>query len=254
MRLTRVFVPQALRAGVEVTLPPQASEHVLRVLRLARGDAVTVFDGRGGEHAATITGIAKSGMTVAVGDHRAIERESPLDLTLLQSISRGEKMDLTIQKATELGVRRIVPVEAERSVVQLDESSRPRKRRHWLGVAIAACEQCGRNRIPEIEMPQDILALLGSFGADGDRGDPGDAEARLLLSPAGSESLAGAVRERSRILLLVGPEGGLSEREEELAMRRGFVACRFGPRILRTETAAIAALAALQAIAGDLGR
>jgi 16S rRNA (uracil1498-N3)-methyltransferase len=176
--------------------------------------------------------------------HVAVERESPLDITLLQGVARGERMDLIVQKATELGISRIVPVLAERSVVRLDARQGGRKREHWQAIAVSACEQCGRNRVPELSEPRglgDALAVL-------------PAAARCLLSVEGDTTLAAfAANSRGQpIVVLIGPEGGLAPNEERYALANGFVACRLGPRILRTETAGLAALAALQAIAGDL--
>jgi len=180
------------------------------------------------------------------GDHSAIERESPLQLTLLQAISRGERMDLIVQKAVELGVTRIVPVAAERSVVRLDTAQAEKRRAHWQSIVISACEQCGRNRVP-------VVAPIVDTAAACTNADAGAGAAKLLLSPEADRALTDAVRGITAAVLLIGPEGGLSEREETVAARYGFIGCRLGPRILRTETAPLAALAVLQAIAGDLG-
>jgi 16S rRNA (uracil1498-N3)-methyltransferase len=243
MRTTRIHVDLALAAEQELLLPAPQSAHLLRVLRLRDGAALTLFNGRGGEYAAELIGSGKSGARVAVRAHADVERESPLYLTLLQGVARGERMDSIVQKATELGVQRIVPLSCEFSVVRLDAANRQRRAEHWRAVAIAACEQCGRNRIPEIGPISDFAEACAG----------GDAEQRLMLVPQAPESLAAAAKGLRSGVLLVGPEGGLSGREQLQAQRGGFRACRLGPRILRTETAPLAALAVLQALAGDLG-
>jgi 16S rRNA (uracil1498-N3)-methyltransferase len=240
VRLTRVFVDTPLAAGTSVELTGDAGNHVTRVLRLREGDALTLFDGRGGEYAARVAQMQRGGVRVAVGEHSTIERESPLELTLLQSIARGERMDLVVQKATELGVTRIVALETERSVVRLDAKQAERKVAHWRAVAIAACEQCGRNRVPTVE------------GADYPAALRREATLKLLLEPTAAQPISRPGAEVRSITLLVGPEGGFTDTESELARRAGFEPRHMGPRVLRTETAAIAALAALQATAGDL--
>jgi 16S rRNA (uracil1498-N3)-methyltransferase len=206
-----------------------------------------VFDGRGGEYAARLAGRERGSVIVELAGQRPIERESPLDLTLLQSVARGERMDLVVQKATELGVTRIVPVLSERTVVRLAADQAAKKAAHWRGVAIAACEQCGRNRVPAIGEPRPLAHALGELGPPDARGP-----ARLLLDPDATTALAAQVRDARTIVLLVGPEGGLTREEAELAARARFLPGRLGPRILRTETAAMACVAAIQAIAGDL--
>jgi 16S rRNA (uracil1498-N3)-methyltransferase len=245
MRNPRVYIEQALAVETERVLPEAASNHLLRVLRMRPGAPLTLFNGRGGEYQAELLGSSARGAQVRIREHRAIERESPLQLTLMQGISRGERMDQIMQKATELGVTRIVPVSTEFCVVQLDEKQALRRREHWQAVVISACEQCGRNRVPEVAPVVDFAIACSSVDA---------AHAKLLLSPEASMSLAAAAAALSAATLLIGPEGGLSEREELLASQRGFTACSLGPRVLRTETAPLAALAVLQALAGDLLR
>jgi 16S rRNA (uracil1498-N3)-methyltransferase len=242
VRLTRVFIEEPLAAGKRCEVGGSAANHLARVLRLREGDSLTLFDGTGGEYGARVIGFRKDGVQVDVQDHRAIERESALDLTLAQGISRGERMDWVVQKATELGVRRIVPMFTERSVVKLDDRQSERKLAHWRAIAIAACEQCGRNRVPDIETPARFFDVLRASDASG---------ARLLLSPAASMRVRDVPRP-SKVTLLIGPEGGLADHEEEAALKAGFDPVQLGPRILRTETAAIAALAALQHDFGDL--
>ena len=179
-----------------------------------------------------------------------IERESPLRVTLLQALARGEKMDWVLQKATELGVARIVPVATERSVVQLDGERAGRRLEHWQGIVASACEQCGRNRLPEVLAPQSLAAACQLAATS-------PASVRLVLAPGATASLAAAASAAeagaSEVALLIGPEGGLSEAELRVAAQAGFVAVAMGPRVLRTETASIAALAVLQLVAGDFG-
>jgi len=248
MRLTRVYVEAPLAAGKRLVVEGSAANHITRVLRLRSGDALTVFDGSGGEFGARIQEFRKDSVVVAVEDHRPLERESPLPLTLAQGISRGERMDWVIQKATELGTARIVPLFTKRSVVRLDEKQADRKLQHWRAIAIAACEQCGRNRIPELAAPVDFFDVL-----------PAEASGatRLLLSPTGDlriEDLGQDVRQGASkgITVLIGPEGGLEDVEQEAALAAGFKAVQLGPRVLRTETAAIAALTIIQRYFGDL--
>jgi 16S rRNA (uracil1498-N3)-methyltransferase len=246
MREPRVFVATPLAGRSEVLLPDQAAEHVARVLRLRAGASVVLFDGTGGEYAAELATTGRDGVRATLGAWRAIECESPLRVTLLQALARGEKMDLVVQKATELGVARIVPVAAERSVVQLDGGRAERRVEHWRAVAISACEQCGRNRLPELEAASPLAEALRRLDADN------AAAARLWLEPGAERSLVAAAAGQRELVLLVGPEGGFSPAEGDLAQRAGFRAASLGPRVLRTETAALAALAALGATEGDL--
>jgi len=244
MRLTRVHVEVPLAAGQRVAIEGTAANHITRVLRLRAGDAITVFNGSGVEFAASIEAFRKDSVLVAVKEERAAtDRESPLPITLAQGISRGERMDWIVQKATELGASRIVPVTTERSVVRLDAKQAEKKVQHWRGIAIAACEQCGRNRVPEIALPTPIFELVTA-------GAPG--ATRLLLSPMAEASIEQVSVGASGLSVLIGPEGGLTETEQEVALRSGFTSVRMGPRVLRTETAAIAALTLLQHRFGDL--
>ena len=242
MRLTRVYVDAALTPGAQLALAGSAANHVLRVLRLRAGAELTLFNGSGGEYSARIAATKGSAVSVAVGEFRAIERESPLTLTLAHGVSRSERMDLVVQKATELGVSRLVPVLTERSVVRLPTGQAERKLSHWRAIAIGACEQCGRNRLPDIEAP----AALADYVKHG------NGTTRLLLSPVSATSLTDAPRPGDAITVLVGPEGGLTELEQAAAVAGGFTPVRLGPRVLRTETAAIAAVALLQREYGDL--
>ena len=248
MRLTRVFVQAPLAGCAQVTLPEAASNHLTRVLRLGEGAALTLFDGRGGEYEATIRAIAKRGTTVELGTHHSVSRESPLRLTLLQGISRGERMDLIVQKATELGANRIQPLRAARSNVKVDADGGVRKLAHWAAITASACEQCGRNTLPELLAPAGVAEACAadSSGLKVMLAIDGAVPLTQLLREAGAAVTAG-------ITLLIGPEGGLDPAEEDTALRLGFRSCQLGPRVLRTETAPLAALAALQALAGDFG-
>jgi 16S rRNA (uracil1498-N3)-methyltransferase len=244
MRVIRIHVPGPLTADSDLTLPAQAGEHLTRVLRLEAGAPFVLFDGNGGEYTATLGARSGKSIRARVLEHRPVERESPLDVTLLQGIARGERMDLIVKKATELGVTRIMPVFTERSVVRVDPRQRDRKHEHWQAIAISACEQCGRNRVPQIAAPAGLEATLRTLPAGG---------MRFVLAADGRETVVSlAARARgAALVLLIGPEGGLADAEQQLALAQGFVACRLGPRILRTETAGLAALATLQSIAGD---
>lgn len=242
MGLRRIFSSQPLTAGTSMRLDAAAAAHVLRVLRLRRGDALVVFDGSGAEFEAAIEGIAHEEVIVRIGAARLLATESPLAITLLQGVCRGPRMDIVIQKATELGVARIEPVLAARSVVRIGDEHAARKQEHWQRVAIAAAEQSGRGRIPVVGAPQPLEQ--GVVAAD-------PAGTRLMLDPAGG-ALGSITPLRAPLALLVGPEGGLTGDEQRLATAHGFMAVRLGPRILRTETAPLAALAVLQFLAGDL--
>jgi 16S rRNA (uracil1498-N3)-methyltransferase len=244
VRLIRVHADARLAEGARVTLSDSAAAHVTRVLRLRAGDAVTLFNGDGADYPARIAALGRGTVEVQVTGRTAARAESPLGLTLVQGIARAERMDLVVQKATELGVAAVVPVASARSVVRLDAESRERKAAHWRAVAVAASEQCGRARIPSIAEPMPLTSWLAK---------PANRGTRLLLSPEADTSLAALARDATDIELLVGPEGGLEDEERTSALAAGFRACRLGPRVLRSETAAIAALAILQAVAGDFG-
>jgi 16S rRNA (uracil1498-N3)-methyltransferase len=244
MRLIRIHVESPLAAGACVLLSGQAAEHVTRVLRLGAGDPVTLFNGDGQDYPSIIKELIKGSVSLAVGPAGAARPESPLAITLVQGIARGERMDLVVQKATELGVAAIVPVVTARSVVRLDADTRAKKLAHWRGVAIAACEQSGRAVVPSIAEPGGLDAWLAR--------PPPPGTVRLLLSPQAETALAAAAAGAARIELLVGPEGGLEDAERDLALAVGYRASRLGPRVLRSETAAVAALAVLQATEGDL--
>jgi len=244
MRIPRIYVPLPLHPGRVVELPVQAGEHIARVLRLDRGHPLRLFNGEGGEFAGEIASLAKRAVTAHVLEPAAsTDRESPLRITLGQGIARGEKMDWILQKATELGVARIVPLVTDRTEVKLDAERAERRVAHWEAVLASACEQCGRNRLPELAEPMKLADWAASLGED--------AGLRLALDPNGDAN-ARALDPRAGATLVVGPEGGLSEHDLATLAQAGFRGLRLGPRILRTETAGLAALAALQAIHGDL--
>ncbi len=243
MRLTRVFVDSPLVPDADLNLPDAAANHVGRVLRLREGAVIVAFDGSGHDYRCEILSVKGDDVRVRVGARASGLPESPLRITLVQAVSRGERMDWTLQKATELGVGTIVPVLSSRSVVRLDERQAGKKLRHWQAIVAGACEQCGRSRVPEIRPPQELSRFLASSNREGQR---------LVLSPTGPASLAGLTSVGSRVELLIGPEGGLDDGELERAAASGYVPVQLGPRVLRTETAGIVALTVLQALWGDL--
>ena len=237
-RVPRLFVDAELRAQTRLALPEDAAHHAARVLRLREGELAVLFDGRGGEYEARLFMPGRGQVIAEIGEHRDTGRESPLSVTLVQGISSSEKMDFTIQKAVELGASAIQPLLTEKSVVRLSAEREAKKLAHWKRVAIAACEQCGRNRIPQVADPLPLAEYRAP-----------EASSKILLSPAGTQKLASLAR--NPVALAVGPEAGFSPEEERQLQRAGFVPVRLGARILRTETAALAALAALNALAGD---
>ena len=246
MRLTRVHVDAPLAVGLRVPLPAAAANHLQRVLRLGEGATCVLFNGDGNDYDARIQGAGKRELLVDVTGSRPVDNESPLPVTLVQGVARGEKMDLILQKATELGVVAFVPVDSERSEVRLDAARAARRVAHWRSVLASACEQCGRARIPAIDAPLPLAAALEALPGGG---------TRLLLDPQGTRDIEG-LRLEDRlpmsVVLAVGPEGGWSPRDRGQLHGAGFEGLRLGPRILRTETAGIAAVAALQARWGDL--
>ncbi len=243
-KATRLYVSGELMPGATCVLPTQQAHHALRVLRLKAGDAVTLFNGDGAEYDALIASIAKNAASVKVGERRLAERESRLEIVLGQALSGGERMDYTVQKAVELGVYAIHPLAANRSVVRLDAERAGKRAAHWQSVVIAACEQCGRNRVPPVAPVAALEAWLAQPGAR-------EPALRVLLSPRAEIRLRDLPRPDGAVVLLAGPEGGFTREEETLARSGGFTPVRLGPRVLRTETAAVAALAAMQALWGD---
>ncbi|MGQ0751857.1 MAG: 16S rRNA (uracil(1498)-N(3))-methyltransferase [Betaproteobacteria bacterium] len=243
--MSRIYFPGDVPQHGRCRLPPAAAHHLAHALRLAPGDAVTLFDGRGIEYAAVIVRVESGEVTLDVAHGRNVDRESPLAVTLAQGISSAERMDYTVQKAVELGVATIQPLQTHRGIVRLDRARALKRCAHWRAIAVAACEQCGRNRIPEVLPVMTLRDWLG-------QGTANEGELRILLSPDASLDLKALPRPHNGVTLVAGPEGGLSAEERRDAERAGFVALRIGPRILRTETAALAAVAAMQALWGDL--
>ena len=241
MASPRVFTDQALAAGTQIALEAGPSHHLLKVLRCKPGTDLEVFNGRGGSFAATLAGSRGALALVAVGDFAPADRESPLAIELAIGISRGERMDWVVQKAVELGAAAIRPLVTQRTEVRLGGERADKKLGHWRQIAIAACEQCGRNRIPAIHAPQPLAEAL-----------PTAAGLRLVLAPGAVQPLAALADQPTAVTLLIGPEGGLAPEEIAAAQAAGFVAVSLGPRVLRTETAPLAALAICQARWGDL--
>jgi len=239
----RFYCPGDLSQGATRDLPEAAAHHAARVLRLHVGDPVTVFNGEGGETSAQVHAITKHRVAVRIGPWQSREAEAPIAVTLVQGLSARERMDFTIQKAVELGVTEIFPVETRRSVMRLAQERAERRVEHWQNLVIASCEQCGRNRVPIVHPVSALPDWLGAYPAEPSR-------LRLILSTNAQARLR-ELNPGNQITLMAGPEGGFAA--EELAMTEacGFTAVRLGPRILRTETAAIAALAAIHALWGD---
>lgn len=242
MRITRIYYARPLTPGMICNLDTVASNHILRVLRLRPGAKLTLFNGEGGEYTAEIIAAEKQQAKVKIIQFSPIERESSLSIHLGQGISRGEKMDYTLQKAVELGVNKITPLFTEHSNVKLAEERLEKRIAHWQAIVISACEQCGRNRIPKV-LPAESLSQWVIKRKE---------KIKLLLHPEAAKHLADFATISDEICLLVGAEGGFSENEIFQAQQAGFTALQLGPRILRTETAALAAIAALQTRWGDL--
>ena len=245
MRLTRVYVDAALSPGSAVELPPDTASHLSKVLRARSGDELILFNGTGLEFTGVVESVRGSRVSASVGNSRPVDRESPLRISLMQCVPRGDRMDFIVQKVTELGVARIVPVLSQRSVVRLGKDQAESKKLHWGAVAANACEQCGRNRLPVIEAAQPLLNYLGDSASI--------TGLRLVLEPESR------MRERTELAdpagaieIAIGPEGGFAPDELEAFRVAGFRRVGLGPRILRTETAAIAAVVWLQARFGDM--
>jgi len=242
MRIPRIFVDASLTSGQRMQLDPRAANHVTRVLRLRTGAPLILFDGSGFEFEATLEKCQQEKTMAAVGASTRKNIESPLQVTLCQGISRGERMDYTLQKAVELGVTRIVPLWTERTQVRLKEKRLEKRLDHWRGIIISACEQCGRSRIPQLDDPAELKQWLIDTKLQG---------LRLFLDPTTTSTVTELAPPESGVNLLIGPEGGLSHWEKEFAQQYGFMPVILGPRILRTETAALAAISSLQTLWGD---
>ncbi|KAF1709310.1 16S rRNA (uracil(1498)-N(3))-methyltransferase [Pseudoxanthomonas kalamensis DSM 18571] len=241
MRLTRCHVEVPLAVGQTLTLPETAATHLVRVLRLRAGDDCVLFNGDGHDYAARLQSVDKRAVVVEVLARTPVPRESPLRITLLQGVARGEKMDLILQKTTELGVTAIVPVLAERTEVKLDAARTAKRMQHWRSVLVSACEQSGRATIPALAEPQPLVTAAAI-----------QATLKLVLDPEGEYTLADLpVPEPAEVAIAIGPEGGWSPRDRQALVEAGFMGLRLGPRVLRTETAGLATIAALQSRFGD---
>ena len=243
MRRARFFVRQPIRIGQTMPLPQFAADHAIRVLRMREGDAITVFNGDGHDYAGRVAYARKGEAGVHVDAQASVDVESPLAITLVQAIVRSEKMDWILQKATELGVVGIVPIVTDRTEVKLDAERAERRVAHWEAVVASACEQSGRSRLPTIAEPVKLSDWAASLDES--------AGLRLALDPDGDIAPRDLPAE-SRATLAVGPEGGLSDHDLATLAVAGFRSLRLGPRILRTETAGLAAIAAMQALIGDI--
>lgn len=241
--MPRFFVDKPLQPDDVMPLPDDVVRHVL-VLRLQPGDSIVVFNGKGGEYSAELVEVERRSAKVKIREFRNIEVEAPYRLTLAQGIAGGDKMDWLIEKAVELGASSFVPLTTTRSVVRLTGERAQRRHSHWQGIVRASCEQCGRNRLPEVMPVREIATWLGTMPRTPDEGD-----LRILLSPRASISFSALPAEppKGRVTVLVGPEGGFSATEEAAATDYGFTAVGLGPRVMRTETAGIAVLSALAA-------
>lgn len=242
MRIARLYFPQALVSGETIRISGQAAHHVSHVLRLRAGTGISIFDGQGNEYAAVVREVGRAEVSATIGEPSAGIAESPLRITLAQGIARNDRMDLILQKAVELGVATIQPLWVQRCQTHLNAARLEKRIRHWRRIIISACEQCGRATLPQLEAPDSYAHWISTLSAGG---------SRLMLQPAGSCRLQSLPPPQGRICLLVGPEGGLNPDEQLLAAGAGFQGVRLGPRILRTETAALTALAGIQTLWGD---
>ncbi|OAI49100.1 hypothetical protein AYO45_03445 [Gammaproteobacteria bacterium SCGC AG-212-F23] len=239
---SRIFQAQSLAVNSEIQLDERAYHYLARVLRATVGDTLVLFNGEGGEYLAKISYLDKKKINVFIENFSARECESPLNLHLAQGISRGEKMDFTIQKAVELGVKKITPLFTERCNVKLDDSRSEKRKEHWQSIIISACEQCGRNQLPEILPPISLEKWLTTITS----------VTGLVLAPEAKQKLSDVVIATDKpVVLLIGPEGGLTAEEIALVEKNNFSAVHLGPRILRTESAGLAAIAVLQSLVGD---
>jgi len=242
LRITRLYSSGQLKTGETVKLSASASHHLIRVLRCRTDTPVTLFNGEGGEFYATLINDDPKSARVIINGFNEINRESPLKISLMQGISRGEHMDTTIQKATELGVNEIIPVLCERST-GLKKERTGKKHERWQQIAISACEQSGRNLLPVIRQAITFVEAVNSVTAG----------TRLVLDPAADTGIRGIDQHDASVCILAGPEGGLSEQEIDAACDAGYHKVRFGPRVLRTETAGPAFISAIQTLWGDMG-
>ena len=242
MRISRLFVEQALQENEVISLESGAAHYLRNVLRLKKGFELTLFNGKGGEFSATVELVSRKEVTLNIGQWRDVNLESALSIVLGLSVSRGERMDVAIQKATELGVSVITPILTQHCVVKLNEERRLQRHQHWQNIIYRACEQCGRNIPPRLNVPIDLAPwLIGEM-----------ASSRIIFEPGKKGTLKSFPKPEDQVAVLIGPEGGFSEQEVVDAEGAGFTALGFGPRVIRNETAAIASVAAMQVLWGDL--
>lgn len=241
MRLTRIYQPQALNTGQIVSLTKEAAGHLIRVLRLQVGDEFIVFNGKAGEFRAIIIELNKSMVKIKLGKFDAVNRESSLQITLAQAVLRSDKMDYMLQKAVELGVTRFIPLLTAHSSLKLAPERWQKRSLHWQGVMLAACEQSGRTRLPKLENPMTFDVATTSIKAD----------QRIILQPCAKQTINSLAQCQS-VALLVGPEGGWSENELKCARVADYSPMQVGPRVLRAETAGLAAVSIVQSLYGDL--
>lgn len=244
MALTRLFIDGALLPGQVLVLENEQAHYIGRALRLRAGDTLSVFNAESGEFAATVDNLSKSTATLTIDEPIQTATESPLRLHLVQGVSRGDRMDFAVQKATELGVKRITPVLTEYGMVKLDGKRASKRRDHWQKIAISACEQSGRIRPPLIDPPVPLKTWFG--------GKTQETDVDLVLQPGAARAMTSLTAPQTKVCLLIGPEGGFSDTEYEDAEFAGFTAVSLGPRVLRTETAALAAISVAQTLWGDL--
>jgi 16S rRNA (uracil1498-N3)-methyltransferase len=242
MRIPRLYTPQLFIQGQELSVSGQTAHHIANVLRIRSGAPVLVFDGKGSEHRATVKATKRSEIILEIAEPAATLQEPSLDITLLQGIARNDRMDFILQKAVELGVRTIQPLWMQRSQSRLKGSRLDKRCKHWQGVIISACEQCGRATLPHLGVATNFSDWVNSQKSTG---------LRLLLEPNSDTGLGTLQPRDDKITMIAGPEGGLNDHEQLLAASAGFIGIRLGPRILRTETAALAALAGIQTLWGD---
>lgn len=244
MRQLRFYIPFELQPGGNYEIPEDKARHIAQVLRLSAGAEITLFNGDGTEYCAQLIEVKKKSVAVSILSGAAVDRESRLHVELIQGLSKGDRMDITIQKCVELGVNRIYPVSSSRSNLKLNIDRMEKKHQHWKGVIHSACEQSGRNVIPHLEESNHLDVVLNEYKSH--------SGLKLVLNPVAESALFQIVEEPQEVVLLVGPEGGFSDEELKLAQNCGFVCVSLGPRVLRTETAAMAAMAGIQARWGDL--
>ncbi len=249
---TRIYLPEGIAAGAQFELPEAAFNHVVRVLRIEQGESIILFDGKGTECSAELINVLKKSATVKLLQPEYLPRTSTVQITLAQGIAAADKMDWIVQKTTELGVTSIVPLACERSVIKLTGDRQTKRIEHWQRVAISACEQCAMNVVPTVFDSQPLSDYVRSRHVN----ETNNNELRWVLSPVAEKSMVQAAKEIDvatikNITILIGPEGGLSASELNDAVKAGFQALTIGPRVLRTETAGLAAIAALQALLGD---